>query len=157
VSHKEILINHPGDGDWVMLRVGGVFNDKTDHVVGMHRDGRMVGGLVYTGYLGASIMMHAAGSEDNWVTKDFLWMIFYYAFVQLGVRKVMGLVASSNSRALSVDIRLGFSVAARIPDVYPDGADLIVLTMTRAQCRWLKITPRHYRSGQQTVDRWADR
>ena len=147
MSQREILINHHGDGDWIMLRVGGVFNEKTDHTVALHRDGKIAGGVVFTGYLGASITVHMAGSEDNWATRDFLWMVFHYAFVQLACRKVIGLTSSANTRALAVDVRLGFVPAARIPDAYPDGADLIVLTMDKSQCKWLALTPRKYRSN----------
>jgi hypothetical protein len=144
---REIRIDHIPDGEWVMTRVGGIYNEKTDHVVAMHQNGRIAGGLVYTGYLGASIMMHSAGTEGNWVTKDFLWMIFHYAFVQLGCRKVLGLVQSSNARALSINMRLGFIPAARIPETYVDGSDLIILTMDKAQCKWLAMTPDKYRSN----------
>jgi hypothetical protein len=147
MSHREIMCNHPGDGEWVMSRVGGVFNEKTDHVVAMHRDGEIAGGLVYTGYLGKAITMHSAGSEDNWVTRDFLWMIFHYAFVQLGCRVVFGPVSSKNTRSLSVTTRLGFVPAARIADVYHDGSDLVLLTMYKEQCRWLTMEPKHYRSN----------
>jgi hypothetical protein len=150
MSIREIKINQPGDGEWIMLRVGGVFNHATDHVVSMHRDARMVGGVVFTGYLGSAITLHMAGSEDNWATRDFLWMVFHYAFVQLGCRKAMGLVASSNTRALEVDRRLGFRKAATLPDMFPDGSDLIVLIMERAECKWLKLVPKYYRSNTNT-------
>jgi hypothetical protein len=144
---KQVLVNAPGDGDWIMLRVGGVFNCVTDHVVAVHRDGRCVGGVVFTGYLGSAITLNMAGSEDNWATRDFLWMVFHYAFVQLGCRKVMGLVSAANTRALSVDIRLGFRIVARLEDMFPDGSDMLVLVMERAECKWLKLTPRYYRSN----------
>jgi hypothetical protein len=147
MSQREIRINHPGDGDWVMGRIEGVFNEKTDHVVAMHRDGKTVGGVVFTGYLGSSLMMHSAGSKDNWVTRDFLWMIFHYAFAQLNCRKAMGLVKSTNHVALRVNKHLGWTVAAVIDDVYPDGSDLVIMEMTRDQCRYLNLRPRHYRSN----------
>jgi hypothetical protein len=144
-----ILIDHEGDGDWVMGRVGGVFNASTDHSLAVHRAGRIKGGVVYTGYLGASIMIHMAGSEDNWATKDFLWMVFDYAFVQLGCRKLVGLVPSTNTRAISVDLRLGFRLEGRLTQMLPDpDEDLLILTITKAECKWLKLTPRHYRSNQ---------
>jgi RimJ/RimL family protein N-acetyltransferase len=149
MSVREIKINHPGDGDWIMLRVGGVFHESTDHTVAVHRDGRMVGGVVYTWYVGSAIMLHMAGVEDNWATRDFLWMVFHYAFVQLGVRKVMGFVSSSNTRALKVDDHLGFKIATRVPDVFPDGSDLVILVMTKPQCKWLKLTPKQYQSNQE--------
>ena len=128
---KEIRLNHPGDGEWVMARVGGMFNEKTDHCVSLHRDGEIAGGLVYTSYFGNSIMMHVAGSEDNWPTRDFIWMIFDYPFNQLGVDMQLGPVASTNTRALSVDTRLGFVPVARIADVYAPGVDLIILQMKK--------------------------
>jgi L-amino acid N-acyltransferase YncA len=101
---------------------------------------------VFTGYLGSTITLHMAGVEDNWATRDFLWMVFHYAFVQLGCRKVLGLVAANNHRARSIDTRLGFREAARIYDVYPDGAALLILEMDKMACKWLKLVPKHYRS-----------
>jgi RimJ/RimL family protein N-acetyltransferase len=148
MSFREIKINHPGDGEWVMLRVGGVFNERTDHVVAVHRDGRMVGGVVFTGYLGASIMLHMAGSEDNWATRDFLWMVFDYGFNQLGCRKLVGLVPAYNFRAVRVDEHLGFKEEARLKEMLIDPEeDLLVLTMTKPGCKWLKLVPKYYRSN----------
>jgi len=148
MSTREVHINDPNDGEWVMLRVGGLYNAKTDHVIALRRDGRTVGGVVFTGYLQASICMHMAGSEDNWCTRDFLWMVFDYVFIQLGVRKAIGLVPSTNHRALAIDTRLGFEIEASIKDACLDGADLLVLSMTKERCKWLNLKPRYYRSGQ---------
>jgi hypothetical protein len=145
----EILIDHEGDGTWIMDRVGGVFNPVTDHSLAVHREGQIKGGVVYTGYLHASIMIHMAGSEDNWATKDFLWMVFDYAFVQLGCRKLVGLVPAYNTRAISVDLRLGFRLEGRLTEMLPDPhEDLLILTMRKDDCKWLRIKPKHYRSGQ---------
>jgi L-amino acid N-acyltransferase YncA len=149
MSAPQILINHVDDGVWVMQRVGGVFNHITDQCIALHRDGHIRGGVVYTGFLGASIMLHMAGSEDNWATRDFLWMVFDYAFNQLGVRKLIGLVASRNTRAISVDLRLGFRLEGRLTEMLPDSdEDLLILTMLKRDCKWLNLVPKHYRSNQ---------
>ncbi len=152
----DILVDNPGDGDWIMRHVGGVFNTLTDHSLALHRDGSIQGGVVYTGYLGASIMIHMAGNETNWANRDFLWMVFDYAFVQLGCRKLVGLVPSHNSRAISVDMRLGFRLEGRLTDMMPDpDEDLLILTMHKRDCKWLRITPRHYRSEPATYN-WVN-
>jgi L-amino acid N-acyltransferase YncA len=151
----QILINNPGDGDWIMRRVGGVFNDRTDHTVAVHREGSIRGGVVYTGFMGASIMLHMAGTEGNWATRDFLWMVFDYAFNQLGCRKLMGAVAARNARAIHVDLRLGFRLEARLTGMLPDpDEDLFILTMDRAACRWLTIKPKIYQRGTDTI-KWV--
>jgi hypothetical protein len=147
MSEKHIVINDPNDGVWVMLRVGGVFNERTDHVIALHRDGKCAGGVVFTGFLHRSIILHMAGSEDNWATVDFLWMVFHYGFVQLGVYKLVGLVSANNARALSIDHRLGFQIEAKIAGACADGSDLLILTMTKDRCKWLKLRPSHYRSS----------
>jgi hypothetical protein len=104
--------------------------------------------VVFTGYLGASIMLHMAGNESNWATPDFLWMVFDYGFNQLGVRKLVGLVPADNARAISVDTRLGFKVEARVSEMMPNGAGLLVFTMVKEDCKWLKIKPRYYGRNQ---------
>lgn len=145
---RSIQVNAPGAGDWVMARVGGVFNDKTDHCISRHdHDDSVLGGVVFTGYLYGSILLHMAGSENHWASRDFLWLVYDYAFNQLGVRKCLGLVASDNSRALSIDLRMGFRVEAKLTDMLADGGDLLILTLKRADCKWLKVRPRYYGSN----------
>ena len=76
-----------------------------------------------------------------------LWCIFDYAFNQLGCKKVFGQVPEHNAKALEIDLKLGFKIVARIDDVFPEGACL-VLAMSPEDCRWLKIKPRNLRSLQ---------
>lgn len=144
----DIRINHAGDGDWIMLRVGGVFNDRTDHSVAVHKDGKVQGGVVYTGFLGASIMVHMAGNETNWAGRDFLWMVFDYAFNQLGVRKLVGLVPASNLRAIKIDLRLGFFLETKLSEMMVDGSDLLIFTMYKWECKWLRLRPCYYGRNQ---------
>jgi RimJ/RimL family protein N-acetyltransferase len=153
----DILINHPGDGDWIMRHVGGVFNEKTDHSVAAHTpaDGRIQGGVVFTGYLGASIMLHMAGNETAWASRDFLWMVFDYAFVQLGCRKLVGLVPAFNTRAVSIEVRLGFHVETRLKEMLTDPTEeLLIFTMMREDCKWLRIVPKYYRRNTDDI-RWV--
>lgn len=143
---KGIRFNYPGDGDWIMRRAGmGVFNDKLDQVIAVHRDGVIAGGVVYNLFLKTAITLHMAGSEDNWATRDFLWMVYDYAFNVLGVSWCMGLVESTNERALRIDKRMGFRELARLP-VLDGGVELVILGMQRHECWALNtITPRHWK------------
>lgn len=112
-----------------------------DHCLSRAKDGRLLGGVIFQGYTGASIELHTAGFDPHWMCRDLIWATFAYPFLQLGCLKVIGRVAETNRRALELDLKLGFIEEARIRDAYPDG-DLIILTMRRDACRWLKIAPR---------------
>jgi len=158
---RGIRINHPGDGDFVMKLIGGRFSENSDHVIAVHRDEHVIGGVVYTGFTGGAIFVHMAGISGanlrSWAYPDFLWMVFDYAFHQLGVRRLMGLVDATNQTALEIDRRLGFEVAAVLPDMTADGGAVYILTMHRDQwaaSKFAKIKPRLYRREWENSDGW---
>lgn len=119
-----------------------VYSPEHDHCIARVKDGRLLGGVIYQGYTGASIEMHVAGFWPQWLNKSMLFVVFGYPFYQLGCLKVIGRVNENNKRALEFDLKLGFNEEARIRDVYPEG-DLLILSMRRDECRWLNLTPKH--------------
>lgn len=121
--------------------VGTFFNPACDHVISRARDGKLLGGVIFTGFTGASISIHVAGFSPHWINNNMLWITFDYPFNQLKVSKLIGQVPSCNRKALDFDLKLGFKEEARIMDIYPDG-DLVILSMRRENCRWLKLKPR---------------
>lgn len=120
--------------------VGIYFNLACDRVFSRSKNGKLLGGVIFTGYTKASIAIHVAGFDKHWMNRDMLWITFSYAFDQLRVSKLIGHVPSSNQTALDFDYKLGFKEEARITNIYPDG-DLVILSMVRDDCRWLKLRP----------------
>lgn len=143
---KEIRIDEPGAGEWIMTRAGGFFTPECDHSIANYRSGELVGGFAITAFLGVSATIHMAGDDPHWCSRDLMWMTFHYCFEQLGLRKVLALVRSNNYVAMSEDLRAGYTVETIITDVFPD-AHLVVLSMRREDCRWLRIRPKLYREG----------
>lgn len=124
-------------GPWVCERFGGAWDASTKKAIGLERDGVLVAGVMYDNFLGSSICMHVAAEGGYWLTRDFLHAAFTYPFDQLGVHKVIGPVDSSNARARKLDTHLGFVPEAVLTGAAA-GGDLILFTMTRQQCRFLK-------------------
>lgn len=121
----------------IATAAGCSFNPECDRCISSEKDGRLLGGVIFTGYTGVSIGLHCAGFDPKWVDRDLLWMAFHYPFVQLNCHKITATIPSGNLKALLFDRKLGFSEEARIKDATPDG-DLIILSMRRDECRWLK-------------------
>ena len=145
---KSIRINHPSDGQWIMDRAGGGFDPERDRcVANLSADGTIMGGFVFQNYTGrdGSIAAHMAGVGPRWCSRDLLWMCFDYCFNQLGVHKILAPVPAQCDAALEQDYRAGYVYEATIKHVFPGGGDLIVLSMTRKQCRWLNIKQSNYR------------
>ena len=135
---KRVIWDRPAEvGAWVCERLNSVFDPLTGTAIGQERDGQIVGGVVYDNFRGASICMHVAGSDGHWMSREFLRAVFGYPFDQLGVKKVLGTVDSPNVAAQQFDEHLGFVLEATLRDA-GRGGDLLIYSMTRAQCRHLR-------------------
>ena len=106
---------------------------------------QMIAGVWFENYNGANMMMHvAAEPNSSWMTKELLWYVFHYVFVECGCKRVTGLVSASNDNARQFDERIGFELEAVLKDAAPDG-DILVYRMFRDDCKWLKLAGRFRR------------
>ncbi len=112
----------------------------TRHIVAIgstNSEGKLLGVAGYDNFTGSCCEMHMAG-VPGWLTKKFLAYAFYYPFVELKCKTVIGKVAASNTRTLKIDKQMGWRELCIIPDAYPDG-DMHVLIMRRKECKWLEV------------------
>lgn len=124
-------------GPWVFSKIGKVWSPEGREVVGLVDGDIVLGGVVYEDYTGSSVCCHIAIAHPHVPLRKLLVAAARYAYNQLGVKKVIGMVPSNNEDALRMDFRLGFELEAIVRDVFPDGSDMVILTMTREQCRFL--------------------
>ncbi len=123
-------------GKWVCERTHGTWTTDS-RTVGLEEDGKLIAGVQYDMYNGASVCMHVAAEGRGWLNREYLWFCFYYPFEQLKVNTIIGLVPSWNEAARKFDENLGFTVQTIIPKATPNG-DLWVYTMCKEQCRFLR-------------------
>lgn len=133
--------NH-NHGHAIAKSAGTVYNPAVDIVISRTEESVLLGGVVYNGYTGASINIHMAGFTPRWASRDMLWVCFDYPFNQLGCKKIFAQIPAQNTRAVKIDLKLGFTFEVLIKDVFV-GDDLVVLSMTREDCRWLDLKPRN--------------
>ncbi len=120
--------------EWLCSRIG-LVPTKDIQLIGSIEGGIIRGVVGFDGYNGASITMHVAG-EPGWLTRDLIWACFDYPFNRCGVNVILGVVPSGNKDALRFNKHLGFKLRLEIEGAHPDGS-LIVMTMTRGECRYL--------------------
>lgn len=123
-------------GRWVVEKAGGTWHPENIGIA-IESDGRLVAGIMYDGFTGASISMHSRVDDPRKVNREWLHQIFDYPFNQLKVKRVTGLVCTSNKTAQHTNEHLGWIRETVISDYFPDG-DAIVYVMRKADCRWLK-------------------
>ena len=121
-------------GNWMAQELDMIFTPEKSSCIGLIKDGKLVAGVWYEDYTKASIMTHIVIKSA--INREFLYTIFHYPFVQLGVEKLIGPVKSTNHEAIKFDKKLGFKEEARLLGVFPD-ADLLFFTMSKDDCRFL--------------------
>lgn len=140
-----IVIDNPEHADRIAEACGVLYNLRYDHCMSRTVDGELAGGVIFNGWNpGGSINVHMAGFRDSWCSLELAREVFYYCFVTLGVKKVFALVPADNNKALEINRRSGFKDEVVIADVFAD-CDLVVLSMRRDQCRWLRKAPNDVR------------
>ncbi len=122
---------------WVADRTTTTYYPGSGQGIGIEKDGKLTCGVLFEGYNGKSIQIHVAIEPGARMTREWLFVLFDYAFRQLGVNKIIGVVDSTNEAALRFDKHIGFVEEAVIADAGKHG-DMHILTMTRQQCRFLK-------------------
>ncbi|MEE4236973.1 MAG: GNAT family protein [Anderseniella sp.] len=100
-------------------------------------DKGLLAGVVLEGFTGTNANIHVAGVGRHWLNRQFLMTVFEFAFRQLGLLRLTGLVDSNNEDAIRFDLHLGFEVEAVLKGAVPNG-DLLVLVMRPEQCRYLR-------------------
>lgn len=123
---------------WIMERAGLVATPGFKAIEAIEeRDGRILGMVAYDGWTPNACSMHVA-IEEPIASRRLLRPAFRIPFVELKKQVVIGMVLSTNEKALKLDLHLGFRQQCRIQDAWAPGVDLIILCMRREECRWLK-------------------
>ena len=105
--------------------------------VGLERHGEIIAGVVYENYTGPNIFAHIAGIPGRrWMTRNFLYAIFHYPFVRLGVERITAPVEAANEDALKLNRHFGFQNEAVLRGAMPSG-DLILMVMWKQNCRFI--------------------
>jgi RimJ/RimL family protein N-acetyltransferase len=128
-------------GQKIATAMKAVYNSSSETVISRSERGRLYGGCIFSDYTGTSVCMHIAGFTPTWINRDMIAVCFRYAFNQLHSKVIIGRVASTNVKALKLDLHLGFREVARIKDAVPDG-DIIILELRREDCKWLNLVPK---------------
>jgi hypothetical protein len=93
--------------------------------------------VAYNSFIGRTCCMHTVIQRPDLVSPRIVRESFTFPFVVCNCEAVLALIDSTNEAAISFDTKLGFREIARVPNGGTEG-DLIVMQMTRAECRWLR-------------------
>ena len=95
--------------------------------------------VALNGFMGNVCQIHVAMAPNyNYSPKEMLQAAFRYAFETLGRERLIGIVNSNNEKAMVYDKHLGFEELTRIEGAHDEGGDIVIFSMTKEQCKYLK-------------------
>jgi RimJ/RimL family protein N-acetyltransferase len=101
-------------------------------------DDEIVAAVVLQDSNGVNAFIHvAADTRRRWLTRDYIYKTFRFAFDELGLNRLTGLVESDNELAIHFDEKLGFRKEAVLTGAGHRGQDAFIYAMHRHECRWL--------------------
>ena len=121
-------------GQWMAQQGSGHYR-AGETAIGLEREGLLVAGTSYDCCNGASVFCSIAITGP--ITREWLWYIFYYPFMQLGVKVLLGLVDHDNQKSHRLVRHLGFTEVEELHDAHPTGS-LTLYRMNRENCRFLQ-------------------
>lgn len=92
----------------------------------------------YDGFVGHCCQMHVVNLTGKSVPRKLVWAAFDYPFNQGGLKCLLGVVNSNNTKAMRFDKHLGFKEMSRLPGMHDDGGDLVFFAMQKSECKWIK-------------------
>lgn len=122
---------------WALERIG-IGNFLRDaYSIGLERDDELVAVVVFDHFSSCDCNMHVASDGSaNWLNKDLLLAAFAYPFVQLGLRRVSGVIPASNDKAIAFNEALGFKREGYCRKSLPDD-DVVITGLMREDCRFI--------------------
>lgn len=120
--------------DWLCTRLERSCSPNM-RCIGNVQNGKIVAVVGIDDWDSASAQIHVAGF-GNWVTRDFLWAVFSYAFVQAGINVLYGLIPEVNSTSRRFAKHVGFKESYMIPDAHQDGG-LMLVTLRKQDCKYM--------------------
>lgn len=125
-------------GKWVAEKVDQVSSWGDFYAMGAEVKGEIVSGVVFNNFNEANSTCHIAVSKPNRLFLELLDHAYGYAFGQCGLKRLTGLVASDNHKALKLDKHIGFVEEGVMRQAGRQGQDVIMLVL------W----PENYYKGQ---------
>lgn len=120
---------------WVQTRLPDFLGWNGHYLaIGYQRGDILTGGVVFTQYSGANIVIACA--LESPLTRLFLRGIFYYPFLQLHCRRVTALIDEDNLASQRLVEHAGFEREGCMRHATAKG-DVFIYGLLKEHCRWL--------------------
>lgn len=138
-----MMVSPTNQQEWATMSLflkqhAGVHPSGDLKMIGWVAEGELKIVVGLNGWIGQTCQIHLAFAPGwTYSPKEMLKEVFNYAFNTAKRDMLIGIVNSQNVSAMRMDFHLGFTELFRLPALHDYGGDIVVLGMTREQCKYL--------------------
>lgn len=110
---------------------------NVNYIIGLLKGGEIIGTVVYSHHRFSDIEIHIHTVDKSWCNRRTLKAIFKYPFVELGLNRCTAITDPAAPAVCYFLKRIGFVEEGRLRNILSNKDDLIILGMTREECRWI--------------------
>jgi len=129
-----VALKTPEEREWLEQRVG-LLVEPYWGIVAYDNNGKICSGFVSYEYGNDSCRVHLAIDNPAVIRRGFLTECLEYVFLTRGVKRIFGMVESSNHKALKFNHHIGFRAVSVIPEWDKDGTSHVIMRMDNP---WVK-------------------
>ncbi len=126
--------------EFVRQRIPGMATPTHAVGLGIVSDRRLIGGFVFSNFVGHNIEVSAAVDSARWATRGTLDQMFGYPFRQLGCARITAITREDNVRTHRILTGTGFKQEGRARKAWDGEHDAIIFGILKEECRFLKDT-----------------
>lgn len=119
--------------------------EDTKGIAAIH-DGSIAAIAIFDTWTTNSCQIHIWINNPFVLKHGFAEEVFDFVFNKGGREVIIGVTPENNHSALKFIKHIGFKEVGRIPDAHEVGIDVILTTMRKADCKWIK--PRLHAVGE---------
>lgn len=112
--------------------------EDTRGLVATDEEDNLLCAAVYDNLTGTSLQAHFLIIDLRPLAEGWMDLVHHYAFVELGVKAVYGLIPGNNEKALRFNTNLGFTIKCRMEEAYAPGIDYVVMELRAENRRYGK-------------------
>lgn len=116
---------------WVARNLGMQLDPHTSSAIGFMRNGELIAGALYTNWMDPNIELSFAATSPRWATKENIFTILSYPFLQLGCRRISAICKIKNKRVRKLLEGVGFVHEGRLRHWCQDGSHGLVYGLTK--------------------------
>jgi RimJ/RimL family protein N-acetyltransferase len=117
---------------WYLQQTDSLYIESSA-AIGLEKNGEIIACCMYGRFHSKSMHQHVFIKDGERLTRDIIWFVFYYPFIQLGVNVLIAMLSTENKKIIKLCKHVGFKEKCIIENAF-NNANMLIMTLIKDDC-----------------------